>query len=170
MGWTRASGGFGGTSASLDRHRTVGAIYAGVPFYGPLSFELGYVELGRYPLTIATRSAQYASVAQTALDTLRPAGRGASLGLGAPIDLGRWFALDPHVALLLSQSKQEVTTPVGTFSDNRHDTGAAAGLGILFRPTPHVYLGGGVDCFGAGLHCDVFAYTAQLQYRFGAAP
>lgn len=164
-----AAAGFGGTSASLDRHRTIGGLYAGVPFYGPLSLELGYVELGRYPVTITTLSTHYAGVAQTALDSLRPAGRGATLGLGAPIDMGRWFALDPHVALLVSQSKQEVATPVGTFTDNRHDIGVAAGLAILFRPTRHLSLGGGVDCWGAGLHCDVLGYTGELEYHFGSA-
>jgi hypothetical protein len=162
--------GYADSSASIDSHRTVGSVYAGVPFFGPLALELGYVDLGRYPVAITTRSTQYSGVAQTALDTMRPAGRGATLGFGATVDLGRWFAVNPHVALLMLQSKQDITTPAGTFSDNRHDAGVAAGLALLFRPTRHLYLGGGVDCWGGGAHCDVLAYTADLEFHFGAAP
>ena len=69
----------------------------------------------------------------------------------------RWFALDPHLGLLILQSRQQVWTPVGEFSDNRHEVGLAAGLGLLFRPTRHLYLGGGVDCWGGSVHCDVLA-------------
>lgn len=81
--------------------------------------------------------------------------------------MGRWFALEPHLGRLILQSRQQVWTPVGELSDNRHEVGLAAGLGPLIRPTRHLYLGGSVDCWGGGVHCDVLPYTAQIEYHFG---
>ncbi len=157
------------TSASVERHRSVGDIYIGVPFYGPLSLELGYVDLGEYQVNVHTPALDADLAAHTTTARLRPAGRGATLQFAAPINLSRWIAIEPRAGLLVSQSKQEISTPAGTVSDNRHDAGFASGVTLLIRPTRSLYIGSGVDCFGTGSKCDVLMYTAEIQFHFGLA-
>lgn len=157
------------TTATVDHHQTAGGVYAGVPFYGPLAIEVGFVDLGRYPVAIQTQSNQVDAVISTALHALRPAGYGATAGLAANLELGRWFSIQPRVALLVSQSTQEINSPSGTVSDKRHDSGLAAGLSLLVRPTRSLSVGGAIDCYGAGTRCDVRIYSVDVRYQFGAA-
>jgi uncharacterized repeat protein (TIGR03803 family) len=163
-----ASAGLTQTSASLERHRFVGDIYVGVPFYSPLSLQLGYVNLGEYHVSVQTPSLQAQLAAQTTVATLRPAGQGATLQLAAPIDLSRWIAIEPRAGLVVLQSKQEIATPAGTVSDNRHDAGLAGGLALLIRPTRSLYIGGGVDYFATGSKRDVLMYTGEIEFHFGS--
>jgi len=156
------------TTVAIDGHRFVGSIYAGVPLYRSLAIEAGFVELGRYPVAVSTTNGSDSAVANALLDGLRPAGRGLVLGLAAPLPIGRWLALEPRAGLLLSKSRQEVETPSGTFARSRSDAGIAAGMALLVRLSPALWVGGGMECFGAGLRCDVIAYTGQIEYHFGA--
>jgi OmpA-like transmembrane domain len=156
-----------GTSTSVDQHRASGVVYAGVPFYRALSLELGFADLGTYPVKISTTSTDIAQLAQTIARNLSPAGRAVTLNLAAPIDINPWFALDPRIGVFGYHSKQEVFTPIGTFSHDREGAGVDAGLALLLRPTRSAYIGAGIDCFDTAGRCNVLLYSAQIEYHFG---
>jgi hypothetical protein len=163
-----AANGESGTSTSINQHRVGGVLYVGVPFYKALSLELGLVDLGEYPVGISTTSTNIPQLAQTIVRNLSSAGRGLTLNLAAPLDITPWFAIEPRFGVLAYQSKQEVYTPLGTFSHDREGGGIDAGLVLLFRPTSRVYFGGGVDCFDTGGNrCDVLLYSIEVEYHFG---
>jgi hypothetical protein len=163
-----AANGQSGTTTSINQHRIGGVLYAGVPFYKALSLELGFVDLGEYPVGISTTSTNIPQLAQTIVRNLSSAGRGLTLNLAAPLDLTSWFAIEPRFGILAYQSKQEVYSPLGTFSHDREGGGIDAGIVLLFRPISHVYFGAGVDCFDTGgSRCDVLLYSAEIEYHFG---
>jgi hypothetical protein len=163
-----AANGENGTTTTINQHRAGGVLYAGVPFFGPLSLELGLADLGEYPVGIRTTSTNIPQLAQTIVPNLSSAGRGLTLNLAAPLDIAPWFAIEPRIGLLGYQSKQEVFTSVGTFSHDREGGGIDAGLALLLRPTSRIYVGAGVDCFDTGgSRCDVLLYSAEVEYHFG---
>jgi hypothetical protein len=162
-----AAAGFSGTGTSITHHRMAGAAYVGVPFYGPLSLELGFADLARYPVAISTSSSDIAALSQTIARKLWSAGQAVTLGLAAPLDVVSWFAIEPRLAVLAFRSKQEVFTPLGTFADDRTGGGADAGLSLLVHPMRSVYLGAGVDYFDLGGHGSVLLYSAEITYHFG---
>jgi hypothetical protein len=162
-----AANGETGTSTSVDQHRASGVVYAGVPFYRALSVELGFADLGTYPVEISTTSTDIAQLSQTIVRNLSPAGRAVTLNLAAPLDINPWFALDPRIGVFGYHSKQEVFTPIGTFSHDREGAGVDAGLALLLRPTQSAYIGVGIDCFDTGGRCNVLLYSAQIEYHFG---
>jgi hypothetical protein len=163
-----AANGESGTTTSINQHRVGGVLYAGVPFYKALSLELGLVDLGEYPVGISTTSTNIPQLAQTIIRNLSSAGRGLTLNLAAPLDITPWFAIEPRLGVLAYQSKQEVYSPLGTFSHDREGGGIDAGLVLLFRPTSSVYFGAGADCFDTGGNrCDVLLYSVEIEYHFG---
>ena len=162
-----AAAGFSGTDTSITHHRLAGAAYVGVPFYGPLSLELGFADLARYPVAISTSSSDIAALSQTIARKLWSAGQAVTLGLAAPLDVVSWFAIEPRLAVLAFRSKQEVFTPLGTFADDRTGGGADAGLSLLVHPMRSVYVGAGVDYFDLGGHGSVLLYSAEITYHFG---
>ena len=162
-----AAAGFSGTDTSITHHRLAGAAYVGVPFYGPLSLELGFADLARYPVAISTSSSDIAALSQTIARKLWSAGQAVTLGLAAPLDVVSWFAVEPRLELLAFRSKQEVFTPLGTFADDRTGGGADAGLSLLVHPMRSVYVGAGVDYFDLGGHGSVLLYSAEIAYHFG---
>jgi len=162
-----AAAGYSGTDTSITHHRLSGAVYAGVPFFGPLSLELGYADLGRYPVGIATTSTDIAGLSQTTARKLWPAGQAITLGLAAPLDVAPWFAIEPRLAALAFRSKQQVFTPLGTFADDRSGGGLDAGLSLLLHPVQSLYFGAGFDCFDLGGRCTVLLYSAEISYHFG---
>ncbi len=155
------------TVNSIDHRKGAGVLYAGVPFYHGLSLELGYADLGIYHVSLSTSSANVAQVAADAVGQLKPAGRGITLGLGGPFDLGRWFAVEPHLGALIYQSKQEVFTPDGTYSKGDYGVGLDAGVALLVHPFRPVYAGAGFECFDTGGGCNVRLASLQLEYHFG---
>lgn len=90
-----------------------------------------------------------------------------TLNLAAPLDINPWVALDPRIGLFGYHSKQELYTPIGTFSHDREGAGVDAGLALLLRPTRSAYIGAGIDCFDTGGRCNVLLYSAQIEYHFG---
>ena len=162
-----AASGAAGTTVAIDRHQTVGSVYAGTPFFGPLTFEVGFADLGSYAAHVTTNGGNLSQAAKAVIDNLQPAGRGVTLGLGATLDLGRWFAIEPHAGLLVAKSRQEVWTTSASYIHDRTDAGVATGIDLLLRPTRSISVGGGIDCFGAGLRCNVLVYEAQVEYHFG---
>ena len=162
-----AAAGFSGTDTSITHHRLAGAAYVGVPFYGPLSLELGFADLARYPVAISTSSSDIAALSQTIARKLWSAGQAVTLGLAAPLDVVSWLAIEPRLELLAFRSKQEVFTPLGTFADDRTGGGADAGLSLLVHPMRSVYVGAGVDYFDLGGHGSVLLYSAEIAYHFG---
>jgi len=162
-----AAAGFSGTDTSITHHRLAGAAYVGVPFYGPLSLELGFADLARYPVAISTSSSDIAALSQTIARKLWSAGQAVTLGLAAPLDVVSWFAIEPRLAVLAFRSKQEVFTPLGTFADDRTGGGADAGLSLLVHPMRSVYVGAGVDYFDLGGHGSILLYSAEITYHFG---
>jgi uncharacterized repeat protein (TIGR03803 family) len=159
--------GYSGTDTSITHHRLGGGVFAGVPFYGPLSLELGSADLGRYPIGITTTSTDIAGLSQTTARKLWPAGQAITLGFAAPLDVASWLAVEPRVAGLAFRSKQEVFTPLGTFSDDRSGGGLDAGLSLLIHASRTVSFGAGFDCFDLGGHCTVLMYSAEFSYHFG---
>jgi uncharacterized repeat protein (TIGR03803 family) len=159
--------GIPGTGISVTSHRFGGAAFAGIPFWGPLSLEAGYVDLGRYPLAISTSSADIPALAETIARKLWPAGQGGTLGLAAPIGVGPRFAIEPRLSLLVYRSKQEVFTPLGTFADDRTGAGLDGGLSLLVRPIPAMYVGAGVDCYLIDGRCSVLMYSGEVSFHFG---
>ncbi len=159
--------GDGGTTTSVDQHRTAGVIYAGVPFYQTLSLELGVADLGTYPVSVATTSATIPQLAQSIVHRLPPAGKALTLGLAASPDLGQWLTLEPRVGLMAFSSKQQVDPPTGTVSTTLRGIGIDGGLALLVRATRHVRVGAGVDCFAFGGRCNVLLYSVELEYHFG---
>jgi hypothetical protein len=163
-----AANGESGTTTWINQHRVGGVAYAGVPFYKALSLELGFADLAEYPVGISTTSTNIPQLAQTIIRNLSSAGRAVTLNLAVPLDIAPWFGIEPRFGFLAYQSKQEVFTPVGTFSHDREGGGIDAGLVLLLRPTSSIYFGAGVDCFDTGgSRCDVLLYSAEIEYRFG---
>jgi hypothetical protein len=162
-----AANGETGTTTSIDQHRTSGVVYAGVPFYRALSLELGFADLGTYPVGISTTSTNIPQLAQTIVRNLAPAGRALTLNLAAPLDINPWFALEPRFGVFGYRSKQEVFTPIGTFSHDREGAGIDGGLVLLLRPTRSIYIGAGIDCFETDGRCNVLLYSAEIEYHFG---
>jgi opacity protein-like surface antigen len=162
-----AANGETGTTTSIDQHRTSGVVYAGVPFYRALSLELGFADLGTYPVGISTTSTNIPQLAQTIVRNLSPAGRALTLNLAAPLDINPWFALEPRIGVFGYRSKQEVFTPIGTFSHDREGAGIDAGVALLLRPTRSTYIGAGIDCFETDGRCNVLLYSAEIEYHFG---
>jgi Beta-propeller repeat len=162
-----AGAGETGTTTVVHQHRIGGVFYAGVPVYRALSLELGFADLGTYPVDISTTSANIPQLAQTLVRKLEPAGRGVTSNLAAPLDINSWLAIEPRFGLLVYQSKQEVSTTVGTFSHNRVGAGIDAGLALLLHPTQRIYIGAGVDCFDTDGRCNVLLYSAEIEYHFG---
>ncbi len=156
-----------GTRTEVSQRKFGGVLYAGVPFYQSLSLEVGFADLGTFPVRITTTSPNIPQLAQTTANKLSSAGRGFTAGLAAPIDLGSWFAIEPRLGLLAYQSTQKVYTSDGTFSQDRKGLGADAGIAALLRPTQWLSLGAGVDCFEIGGRCSVMLYSVELEYRFG---
>ena len=161
------SAGESSTSTSVTQHRAGGVVYAGMPFYRMLSFEIGFAQLGTYPVGISTQSTNIPPLAQTITHKLPPAGRGLTLDLAAPLNITSWLAVAPRLGLLAYQSKQEVFTPGGTVADDRKGAGLDAGLALLLFPHRHFSFGAGIDCFAASGRCNVLLYSAVLEYHFG---
>jgi hypothetical protein len=91
-----------------------------------------------------------------------------TLNLAALLDITSWFAVEPRIGAMGFQSKQEVYTPQGTFSHDRVGGGIDAGVTLLLRPTPKIYVGAAVDCFDTGgSRCDVLLYSVEIEYHFG---
>jgi uncharacterized repeat protein (TIGR03803 family) len=163
-----AASGFGGTDTSITHRRIAGTGYVGVPFYGPLSLELGYADLGRYPVAISTSSSDIPALSQTIARKLWSAGQAVTFGLSAPLDISSWFAIEPRLGLLAFRSKQEVFTPTGTIGDDRTGGGADAGASFLVHTSRSVYFGAGFDYFDLGGHGSVLMYSAEITYHFGS--
>jgi hypothetical protein len=156
-----------GTTTSVAQHRASGVVYAGVPFYRALSLEFGFADLGTYPVGISTTSTNIPQLAQTIVRNLSPAGRALTLNLAAPLNVNPWFALEPRIGVFGYESKQEVFTPIGTFSHDRDGAGIDGGLALLLRPTRSIYVGAGIDCFETNGRCNVLLYSAEVEYHFG---
>jgi hypothetical protein len=161
------SAGESSTSTSVTQHRAGGIVYAGMPFYQMLSVEIGFADLGTYPVGIRTQSTNIPSLAQTITRKLPPAGRGLTLDLAAPLNIASWLAVAPRFGLFAYQSKQEVFTPTGTVADDRKGAGLDAGLALLLFPHSRFSVGAGVDCFAGSGRCNVLLYSAVLEYHFG---
>ena len=89
------------------------------------------------------------------------------MNLAAPLDINPWFALEPRIGVFGYRSKQEVFTPIGTFSHDREGAGIDGGLVLLLRPTRSIYIGAGIDCFETDGRCNVLLYSAEIEYHFG---
>jgi hypothetical protein len=162
-----AASGYTPVTGSIDRHRTGGVLYAGVPVHRHLALEIGWADLGEYPVTLTTADANVAGVAQTAVRKLYAAGRAVSVGFALPLDLGPWLSIEPRLAALGFESKQTVYTPQARYAQTREGAGLDAGLGLFVSPLPRVGVGAAVDCFDIGGRCNVLLYSVAVEYRFG---
>jgi hypothetical protein len=142
-------------------------LYGGVPIYRSLMLELSYVQLGQFPSSIKTTSADVAALAQRILGQLAPAGHGVTAGFALPLEFGSLFGIEPRLSALYYQSKQVVEGGTADYRNDLRGMGLDAGLSTTFRVAAPLYVGVGADCLHMTQACNVLLYTAQIEYRFG---
>jgi hypothetical protein len=154
-------------SATISKRQFGGVLYGGVPIYRDLMLELSYAQLGQFPLSIKTTSADAGALAQRILGQLAPAGHGVTVGFALPLQFGSLFGIQPRLSALYYQSKQVVSVAAADYRNDLRGMGLDAGFSTTFRVAAPLYVGAGVDCFHMTQACNVLIYTAQIEYRFG---
>jgi hypothetical protein len=154
-------------SVTISKHQFGGMLYGGVPIYRSLMLELSYVQLGQFPLSVKTTSADVGGLAQRILGQLAPAGHGATAGFALPLQFGSLFGIEPRLSALYYQSKQVVEGGIADYRNDLRGVGLDAGLSTTFRVAAPLYVGVGADCLHMTQACNVLLYTAQIEYRFG---
>jgi hypothetical protein len=154
-------------SATISKRQFGGMLYGGVPIYGSLMLEVSYAQLGQFPLSIKTTSADVGALAQRILGQLAPAGHGVTAGFALPMQFGSMFGIEPRLSALYYQSKQVVAAATADYRNDLRGMGVDAGFSTTFRVAAPLYFGIGVDCFHMTQACNALIYSAQLEYRFG---
>lgn len=154
-------------STAISNRQFGGMLYGGVPLYKSLMLELGYAQLGQFPLSTKTISADAGPLAQRILGQLAPAGHGVTAGFALPLQFGSVVGIEPRLSALYYQSKQVVSLATEVYRNDLRGVGVDAGLSTTFRVTAPLYVGVGVDCFHMTQACNVMTYTAQVEFRFG---
>lgn len=164
-----ASGPNAGEIQSLDlsSHQFGGVIYAGVPIWKNLNLEIGYAQIGQFPLSMKASGTHVDAVAQALVDAAPAAGHGITFGFALPVDLTSRLSVEPHFAALAYQSKQSITTSDATLRHDSTGVGFDAGVAFSLRVAGPVYLGVGVDCFHEDRGCNALLLSGQVEYRFG---
>lgn len=176
---------------SIDSHQFGGVVYAGVPIWRTLSLEVGYAQIGQFPLSMTTVSSggggldsvksvarsratvralaggDIDGLAQAVVNAAPAAGHGVTLGFAMPVDVTSWLNIEPRVAALGYQSKQTLSTSDATLRHDSTGAGFDAGLAFSVRAGGPIYLGAGVDCFHEDRGCNTLLVSAQIEYRFG---
>jgi hypothetical protein len=153
-------------SATISKRQFGGMLYGGVPLYRNLMLELSYAQLGQFPLSTKTTSADPGALAQRILGQLAPAGHGVTAGFALPIQFGSVFGIEPRLSALYYQSKQVVSFATADYRNDQRGFGLDAGFSTTFRIAAPLYVGVGLDCFHMTQACNVMTYTAQIEYRF----
>jgi hypothetical protein len=154
-------------SATISKRQFGGMLYGGVPIYRSLMLELSYAQLGQFPLSTKTTSADNAALAQRILGQLAPAGHGVTAGFALPLQFGSVFGIEPRLSALYYQSKQVVALGTTEYRNDLRGVGLDAEFSATFHIAAPFYAGVGLDCFHMTQSCNVLVYTAQLEYRFG---
>jgi hypothetical protein len=154
-------------SAAISKRQFGGMLYGGIPLYRNLMLELSYAQLGRFPLSTQTNSADADALAQRILGQLAPAGHGVTAGFAWPMQFGPVFGIEPRLSALYYQSKQVVSLATEVYRNDLRGVGLDAGLSTTWRVAAHWYAGVGLDCFHMTQACNVMTYTAQIELRFG---
>src|SRR3984885_12728647 len=154
-------------SVTISKHQFGGMLFGGVPIYRSLMLELSYVQLGQFPLSVKTTSADVGGLAQRILGQLAPAGHGATAGFALPLQFGSLFGIEHRLSALYYQSKQVVEGGIADYRNDLRGVGLDAGLSTTFRVAAPLYVGVGADCLHMTQACNVLLYTAQIEYRFG---
>jgi hypothetical protein len=177
-------------SLSIDSHQFGGVVYAGVPLWRSLSLEIGYAQIGQFPLSMTTAGSgggllnakavarpaatvralaggDIDGLAQAVVNAAPAAGHGVTLGFAMPIDITSWLNIEPRFAALGYQSKQTLSTSDATLRHDSTGAGFDAGLAFSVRAGGPIYLGAGVDCFHEDRGCNTLLISAQFEYRFG---
>jgi hypothetical protein len=177
-------------SLSIDSHQFGGVVYAGVPVWRSVSLEIGYAQIGQFPLSMTSASSggslanaksgarpgatvramaggDIDALAQAVVNAAPAAGHGVTLGFAMPIDVTSWLNIEPRFAALAYQSKQTLSTLDATLRHDSEGAGFDAGLAFSVRAGGPIYLGAGVDCFHEDRGCNTLLVSAQIEYRFG---
>jgi hypothetical protein len=178
-------------SLSIDSHQFGGVVYAGVPLWRTLSLEIGYAQIGQFPLSMTTASSgggsldslkararsaatmralagsDIDSLAQSVVNAAPAAGHGVTVGFAMPIDVTSWLSVEPRFAALAYQSKQSLSTSDATLRHDSTGAGFDAGLAFSVRAGGPIYLGAGIDCFHEDRGCNTLLVSGQIEYRFG---
>ena len=183
------------SSLGISKHQFGGVVYAGVPIWRSLSLEIGYAQLGQFPLSMTTitttvagsvpdsraktaaqlgqvralagTAASVDAIAKEVVDAAPPAGHGATVGLALPIDITSRLSFTPRVAVLAYKSNQTLRTPDGTVRDDFWGTGFDVGGTVTARLFDSLYVGAGVDCFHQTRSCNTVLLNGVIEYRFG---
>ena len=154
-------------STTISKRQFGGMLFGGLPLYRNLMLELGYAQLGQFPFSTKTTSADAGPLAQRILGQLAPAGHGVTAGFAMPLQFGSVVGIEPRLSVLYYQSKQVVSLATDVYRNDLRGIGVDAGVSTTFRVAAPLYLGVGVDCFHMTQACNVMTYTAQIEFRFG---
>jgi hypothetical protein len=154
-------------SATISKRQFGGMLYGGVPLYKSLMLELSYAQLGQFPLSTKTTSAEPGALAQHILGQLAPAGHAVTAGFALPWQFGSVFGIEPRLSALYYQSKQVVALATTDYRNDLRGVGVDAGFSTTFHVAAPWYIGVGMDCFHMTQACNVLIYTAQVEFRFG---
>jgi hypothetical protein len=177
-------------SLIIDSHQFGGVVYAGVPVWRALSLEIGYAQIGQFPMSMAAASSggslesmksvarsgatvralaggDIDGLAQAVVNAAPAAGHGVTLGFAMPVDVTSWLKIETRFAALAYQSKQTLSTSDATLRHDSTGAGFDAGLAFSVRAGGPIYLGAGIDCFHEDRGCNTLLVSAQIEYRFG---
>ena len=179
------------TALSIDTHQFGAVLYAGVPIWHSLSLEIGYAQMGQFPLSMsvttssavpeararstgqaaplrtAAISKSVDTIAQAVVDAAPPAGHAATLGVALPVDITSRLSFEPRIAALIFQSKQTLTTSDARVRDDSWGSGFEVGGALNVRLFDSLYLGASVDCFHQTRACNTVLLAAVIEFHFG---
>jgi hypothetical protein len=150
----------------IDDHQFSGELHFGVPVYAGIAAELGYVDLGQYDVHLNGTTPDPQRLAKDLASLLRPAGRGATFGLGLALPLTSWLSLSEHLGGVYYVSRQHARIGANIVDIDDDGFGLSGGLGLMARVTPQLQLGAGLEYFSLNGHPCVDQFGLQLQYRF----
>jgi hypothetical protein len=178
-------------SLTINSHQFGGVVYAGVPVWRALSLEVGYAQIGQFPLSMTTAASSGGTLdnmksvarsgatvralaggdidglAQAVVNAAPAAGHGVTLGFALPIEVTSWLSVDPRFAALAYQSKQSLSTSDATLRHDSSGAGFDAGLAFSVRAGGPIFLGVGIDCFHEDRGCNTLLVSGHIEYRFG---
>jgi hypothetical protein len=152
--------------ASFDRSTFSGSVYAGLPVYPGLAIEAGWQEFGEYEGELSGSTLDVPRLVDAAAESLRPAGRGVSLGLNNRTALGDW-RFNLRLAGVAYRSTQKIR--IGELSAENKDSGfgLGGGIGIGYQLGSRLTFSLTADSYSLGGSTAITRLGAQIECRIG---